>query len=1094
MSRKRRKKNRATSESSAVSEVPAPAANSGILLGVIACFVLSGFAALLYQTAWMRQFSVVFGTSELAVATVLSAYMAGLALGAAIAGRFVDRVTRPVLFYGLLEAGIAISALAVPLLLALANVLYVGVLGNQPEPPDASGLGQSLFYLIVGFIVLAIPTGCMGATLPLLTKYVVNSDDQIGPRVGMLYAFNTVGAVGGTVTAGFLLIPWLGLRGTVWVGVFINVLVFFIAASLARAVQPSQVSRDASVKVPPDAKAPLAARPGFSFIGSFWVLPLMLLSGANTFTYEVLWTRLLGHILGGSVAAFSTMLASFLAGIAIGSAIAARFATNAQAALTGLVVSQGGIAVTSLLIYESLSILIPESAGLRGNVPLAMAVLLPATLFIGATFPFAVRILARDRDDAAPASARVYAWNTCGAIVGAAIAGFILIPLLKYEGAIQLAVTMNVALGLAASLLIFERRYRTALAAGIGLVVVGLVYRPEIPEEILRTSPMTNEAGGEIRFYEVGRSATVLVLEESGFFNLRTNGLPEASTNLQGAPPYQHNQRLLSTVPVLARPDASEMLIVGFGAGVAVEGVPPSIDSIDVIELEPKVIDANRFIAPERQIDPLVDARVNVIINDARSALALTSKRYDAIVSQPSHPWTAGASHLYTHEFISLAKEHLNPDGVFLQWMNTEFVTKSLLESLCATILDVFAHVRIYQWEPGVLFFLGSDQPLDIERNLSMTGRPLRDDPIHYLEKGIGSVEDVLTALAMDEQNVERFARNAPILTDDFNRMATESAVAMEREETLTFREVVDLSLPFDPRLQSDSWVHREYPGYLNFGYIAERLEQTGFKKHAVDLASTLEEIRSPEYLVLVGMGLRRQGEEQEAQRVLRAALAADPQNRQVRFALLRPWLNRLELDSTPDYIKELAASSSGSDAAVLAGWRAAAIQDWQALVELDPELARVRPTDQWYLESVKLRADWRIKVTNPEFQPGLAREAQRLIDNAIAIFRDPDFYSMRVAAAFVAGDAIDVIETARRLLYVFDNEVDNAIEGTIDVTPNAIDRKLQQIETVRTVVDQVRRESNIPSYKTEELDRELANIIRRLRDLKEEKLAANAA
>ena len=121
------------------------AVSTGVLLGVVACFVLSGFAALLYQTAWMRQFSVVFGTSELAVATVLSAYMAGLALGATIAGRLVDRVTRPVLVYGLLEAGVALSALAVPLLLALANLLYIGVLGDQPTPADASGLGQSVF-------------------------------------------------------------------------------------------------------------------------------------------------------------------------------------------------------------------------------------------------------------------------------------------------------------------------------------------------------------------------------------------------------------------------------------------------------------------------------------------------------------------------------------------------------------------------------------------------------------------------------------------------------------------------------------------------------------------------------------------------------------------------------------------------------------------------------------------------------------------------------------------------------------------------------------------------------------------------------------
>ena len=1118
MSRKRRKRIQARSGISLGKSQPESVPNSpsatGTLLGVSACFVLSGYAALLYQTAWMRQFSVVFGTSELAVATVLSAYMAGLAVGAGIAGRYVNRITRPVLVYGILEAGVALSALAVPLLLALANLLYGGLLGGQPEPADASGLGQSLFYLVVAFIVLAIPTGCMGATLPMLTRYVVRSEDQIGPRVGWLYALNTVGAVGGTVTAGFLLLPALGLSGTVWVGVFINFLVFVIAAYIARALAPLETvpgareaaeptSATVSAATAMESGAPVTPAPAASepanaathaanavelpgrLTGSFWILPLMLISGANTFTYEVLWTRLLSHILGGSIVAFSTMLAAFLSGIAIGSALAARYARNAGAALSAFVVTQFGIAITSIAIYESLHLLIPETAGLQGNASLAMIVLLPSTLFIGATFPFAVRILATGEADAAPASAKVYAWNTFGAIVGAAVAGFVLIPLLKYEGAIQMAVMVNAALAVAASLLISQRRYRTAAAAGVGLLAIALVYRPVIPEEILRTSPMTDYGQGEIRYYEVGRSATVLVLEEDGYLNLRTNGLPEASTNLRGAPPYQHNQHLLSTVPVLARPDTRDMLIIGFGGGVAVEGVPPSVEAVDVVELEPKVIDANRILSEERQIDPLQDPRVKVFINDARSAMRLTSKRYDAIVSQPSHPWTAGASHLYTHEFMQLAKERLNPGGVFLQWMNTQFVTESLLRSLCATILDVYEYVRVYQWTTEVLFFLGSDAPLNIERNLSTTGRPLIDDPIHYFEKGIGSVEDVLTALSMDEANIRRFAADAPLLTDNFNRMATESAVAMEREETLAFGELVELSLPYDPRLQAGSWVHRNFPVDLNFGYISERLERSGFKRHAVELAETLEELNSPESLLLIGMGLKRQGEDFESQRVLLSALLADPQDDQARFALLRPWLNQLEPQGTPGYVTDLASRLTGSQAAVVEGWQAAARQDWQRLVELDSELAGTRSTDQWYLESVKLRADWRIKVTTPEYQPMLAREAKRLIDNAIAIFQDPDFYSMRVAAAFVADDAIDVIETSRRLLYVFDNEVNRAEEGRLDVTPAAIDQKLRQIETVRAVVDQVRREHDIPTYKTEQLDRELGNIIRRLEQLR---------
>ena len=178
-----------------------------VYFGVVACFFLSGFAALLYQTAWLRQFSLVFGTSELAVATVLAAYMGGLALGSAVAGRYAGRVTRPVLAYGVLEAGIALSALAVPLLLLAARALYALMLGDQPTPPDAATIGQPVFYLLVAFVVLAIPTAFMGATLPLLIRYAVRTDREVGPRVALLDAINTVG----TVVAAFVLLPAFGL-------------------------------------------------------------------------------------------------------------------------------------------------------------------------------------------------------------------------------------------------------------------------------------------------------------------------------------------------------------------------------------------------------------------------------------------------------------------------------------------------------------------------------------------------------------------------------------------------------------------------------------------------------------------------------------------------------------------------------------------------------------------------------------------------------------------------------------------------------------------------------------------------------------------
>ena len=261
-------------------------------LALLACFFASGFAALLYQTAWTRQFGAVFGTSELAVATVLAAYMGGLAVGAALAGRLAPRVRRPVLVYGLLELGIALAALAVPFAIRAATALEVALLGGRDLPGDAGGLASALFYLGCAFAILLVPTTFMGATLPLLARHAVRSDREVGPRIGTLYAVNTAGAIAGTLACGFALLPALGLRRTVWVGVAVNALVFALAAAVAR----TQASGAAPLE-PASASEPDAPRLPRAAV----ILPIVLGSGAVSFTYEVLWTRLLGHVLGGSI-------------------------------------------------------------------------------------------------------------------------------------------------------------------------------------------------------------------------------------------------------------------------------------------------------------------------------------------------------------------------------------------------------------------------------------------------------------------------------------------------------------------------------------------------------------------------------------------------------------------------------------------------------------------------------------------------------------------------------------------------------------------------------------------------------------------------
>ena len=1049
---------------------PGPAAADehtarSVLWGVVACFVLSGFAALLYQTAWLRQFSLVFGTSELAVAAVLAAYMGGLAAGAAVAGRFLARVRRPVLVYGVLEGGIAIFALAVPLLLGAASAGYVAVLGGQPAPPDAATLGQPLFYLAVAFVVLALPTGFMGATLPLLTRHAVQDNRELGPRVALLYATNTAGAVGGTITAAFFLLPALGLNATVWVGVAVNAAVFGIAVWLSKkapavaaeaagsgAAGTSAAGTPAAATLEPrpigfieSCIAPafrrgltLKARYGEIFVTQRgWILALILVSGANAFFYEVLWTRMLSHVMGGSIYAFATMLAAFLTGIALGGGLAGPLARDRERAALAFAATQALIAVLSVGVYLWMGPLIPDSRSTLTMAGLAVMVMLPATIFIGATFPLAVRILAQSEHEAGEATARIYAWNTVGAIVGAVLAGFVLIPALGFEGSIKLAVCVNLGLALWAAAFVSRPNYAWSGTAAAALLLVIAVWQPNRPQAVIGSGGfegMVAEFLDEL-YFAVGRSSTVYLAETRGTFELRTNGLPEASVVVRGAPPMLHSQAWLTAMPVAARPEAESVLVIGFGGGVAVEGVPSSVEEIDVIELEQEVIAANRLLSGRRAIDPLEDPRLNLIVNDARNALRLTDKTWDVIVSQPSHPWTAGASHLFTREFTGLVKDHLNPGGVFLQWMNSEFVDEDLLRTLAATVLDTFENVRVYAASGTVLLFLASDGPLDIERQVLRTGQPLTSDLLHYSYMGLNGADDFVAALALDEQSVTAFAEGAPLSTDDRNYMATHSRYL---GDGLGVRQLTALLRPHDPLLDRTNWIHRELGDDLNFPYIATRLLANGQIERAARLAETVTDLSTRTLIAAIGFDFS--GETERADNAVLQALRANPANVDALFQFAARELPDFARGEASEEAQAVAARIGGAPAAVFRGWPLGAAQDWPALAALDGELARSNPTDIWYPEVVQLRADWRTKVLD---QPQYPFDALRMVDRALVISPTLDLYVLRAAAASALDDNATFVESGRYVHGYLASKLERAEQGNYVISD-------EELETTR--------------------------------------------
>jgi len=969
------------------------------LLGVLFCFFLSGFAALLYQTAWTRQFAFVFGTSELAVALVLAGYMGGLSLGAWVAGRFAASIRRPVWVYALLELGIALCALGLPLALAGLRALTAWLFADSETQRGADDLGVALFGGVGAFVVLVIPTALMGATLPLLARHAVRNEAEIGRRIGLLYAVNTLGAIFGTLVAGFALLPFLGLSRTVWVGVGVNALIFAVAALLSRR-HPAPVA--ATGRSASDA-GPNAKRRN-------WILPLVLVSGIASFGYEVLWTRLLGQLLGGSVYAFSTMLASFLAGITLGSAVASRFADRRHVAVVGFGLCQLAIAGFGWMAFGLLDALpgwavaleVPRVGGVHPwDVALCVALLLPSTIAIGATFPFAVKLCARDVADAAPASARVYSWNTVGAIGGALGTGFLLIPAVGFASSFAFFIALNLGLAAVAALVLVPRSrpvLAVALAASVGLAVAP----PPSPSNLLRFAPLMRRVlPGKIVFQDAGRSASILVREEAGGLKLTSNGLAEATIATSSSPRFDLTNRWAAALPTLARPEAQSLLVIGLGGGVIVEEVPESILTIDVVELEPAVVEANRVIAPLRRIDPFSDPRIRVIENDARAMLAFSSKRYDGIISQPSHPWTAGASHLYTREFFELVRDHLAPGGVFVQWIGLSFVDEPLLKSLLATLLEAFPHVRAYSPPPhGGLLFVASAEPLPLEVSAL---RALEDSPESYRRIGILTPEDLFIALELDEEAARELAAGAPLNTDDDNRLQVRGPKILGSKNTVrqqrAFLEAVDPVARLLPDLDAVYTAVRmgqRRPGHPRLALLSQAAGSEA-ESRMIELATAPKLGR---FERIAGLRALAEAGDESGRAYELIALALRPALQ----GAAKPAVSA-EAAALPDPLR-----------AVTDGWQHEGRE--RELERLEDRLIEVAPGSLLFPAASMLRARWRLAEGSPQ----RAREALDLL-SPLATGRDggyEEWWLLGRAAAQV-GDSPSAVANLERALRLAD-------------------------------------------------------------------------
>ena len=696
-------------------------------------FLLSGATSLGYEVAWVKLLTLHMGSASWSIATVVASFMAGLGSGSAWAGRRAERFRRPLLAYGVIELGIAAyGALSASILRFTSQLL---------DPVYGLIDGQFALFLVlqflVSFISMAIPTFLMGASLPILITALAQQD-TFRQRVAVLYGINTLGAALGTLAAGVFLLPALGIVSTLWVAAGAGVLVAVGAYALDR--QSPSTHRPATASQPSAAPAAEAERAVPLPHLLLWTIGL---AGSLGVGYQIAWTRLLVPVVGSSVYAFTIILTAVLVGIGAGALLAA-LPRLRDASYHRAVASAMGLgacsSVAGLFAVNRLPDMFAALAQWGGDATwllfLCQGLLTACVLFVpacslGAALPLGIAGWRSAAGSAGWAVGGMYAVNTLGAIAGSLLAGFVLLPLM---GATRLVVA-GAALGVvsAVALLLSQPHGRRSIAwvqagALAALFAVSVLVVPDtdiarLQRGIFRgiqAGAVSSEYRTTLLYTEEGTSVTVTIFRTPNSTVLKVNGKADASTG--GG---MDTQYLLGHMPLLMHPSARTTCIIGYGSGATVHAVAahPTVEQIDVVEIEQAVLNVSPYFhSINNQV--LDDERVHVFMEDGRSFLRRRDAAYDIVISQPSNPWIAGIGSLFTTEHYQSVQERLRPGGLFCQWIQTYEISASTRQAMLHTLTGVFPYVTVFSIDDD-LICLAANEPLqgsveDMEDRLSV--------------------------------------------------------------------------------------------------------------------------------------------------------------------------------------------------------------------------------------------------------------------------------------------------------------------------------------------------------------------------------------
>ncbi|GAB5100472.1 fused MFS/spermidine synthase [Caballeronia sp. HLA56] len=729
----------------------------------------SGGAALIYQVLWVRQLTLVVGIEVQAVTVAISAFFAGLALGGWLFGKLADRSMRPWLLYAGLE---------------------LAVLGLGPGATHALAHSAALFATLqeragplawfLPFALVGAPAIAMGGTLPVLMRATGASRQDIGSAGGRLYAANTAGAIAGALLPVFVLIPLLGVQGSAYAAALLNACAAIGAMLLMRRAAVQNGSLDDP-----------AARASAASSGSRIAIALYAVAGGIALGYEVIWSQAIGQFVSTRSFAFSIVLATYLLGLALGSAIAARHAQRIRDPWSafGVLIALAGLAAFAgvACVGDWLSLAQRHAAdfglSVTGNMLASMSagfavaacvIVLVPTILLGAAFPFALA-MAADGDTAhgsgiASRVGRVVAMNTAGGIGGTLFAGFVLIPSLGLIRSLGLLAVAASLIGLSAAL-----SARSAQKAGIwasaGIAAISVAVSIVVPSDRLGVL-LAKAHHGSLAYYEESSGGTVAVLEQGPeaqrFRRLYIQGVSnsgDAMTSLR----YMRLQALLPLIVHAGAPRSA--LVIGLGTGITAGALLawPGLEKRVVAELLPAVVRASPAFAGNYDVS--ADPRIELRAGDGRRELLSRDERYDLVTLEPPPPSAAGVVNLYSTQFYRLAAARLNERGIVAQWLPIATQNEQETRSLIRSFMQVFPHAALFTTEFHEMMLIGSREPLtlDVPRIRERLAQP--DVARALNEVGIGSAEALLATYVADGPALAYYAADARPVTDDDPRI-----------------------------------------------------------------------------------------------------------------------------------------------------------------------------------------------------------------------------------------------------------------------------------------------------------------------------------